>query len=72
MSSQGELLRIEGVRKAKARELGIARLEMVEIAKALSLDACVLITPAPTPARPAATRRRACRCPCSTAPSSYR
>ncbi|MCX4790616.1 MULTISPECIES: hypothetical protein [unclassified Streptomyces] len=31
MSTQGELLRIEGVRKAKARELGIARPQMAEI-----------------------------------------
>ncbi|MFD4761805.1 hypothetical protein ACFWOJ_23910 [Streptomyces sp. NPDC058439] len=31
MSTQGELLRIEGIRKAKARELGIARPQMAEI-----------------------------------------
>ncbi|MEV6400166.1 sugar ABC transporter ATP-binding protein [Streptomyces sp. NPDC051907] len=46
-----ELLDRVGVRvspRAKVRELGIARLQMVEIAKALSLDARVLIMDEPT------------------------
>ncbi|MBW5423271.1 ATP-binding cassette domain-containing protein [Streptomyces sp. BG9H] len=46
-----ELLQRVGVRvspRAKVRELGIARLQMVEIAKALSLDARVLIMDEPT------------------------
>jgi ribose transport system ATP-binding protein len=46
-----ELLRRVGVNvspRAKVRELGIARLQMVEIAKALSLDARVLIMDEPT------------------------
>ncbi|MET9517327.1 sugar ABC transporter ATP-binding protein [Streptomyces sp. NPDC002994] len=46
-----ELLKRVGVRvspKAKVRELGIAQLQMVEIAKALSLDARVLIMDEPT------------------------
>ncbi|MYY85247.1 MULTISPECIES: sugar ABC transporter ATP-binding protein [unclassified Streptomyces] len=46
-----ELLQRVGVSvspRAKVRELGIARLQMVEIAKALSLDARVLIMDEPT------------------------
>ncbi|WP_327128189.1 MULTISPECIES: sugar ABC transporter ATP-binding protein [unclassified Streptomyces] len=46
-----ELLRRVGVNvspKVKVRELGIARLQMVEIAKALSLEARVLIMDEPT------------------------
>ncbi|MER5480181.1 sugar ABC transporter ATP-binding protein [Streptomyces sp. NPDC002734] len=46
-----ELLERVGVRvspRARVRELGIARLQMVEIAKALSLDARVLIMDEPT------------------------
>ncbi|MEU6992712.1 sugar ABC transporter ATP-binding protein [Streptomyces sp. NPDC046465] len=46
-----ELLQRVGVRvspRTKVRELGIARLQMVEIAKALSLDARVLIMDEPT------------------------
>ncbi|MBT2401909.1 sugar ABC transporter ATP-binding protein [Streptomyces sp. ISL-100] len=46
-----KLLKRVGVRvspKAKVRELGIAQLQMVEIAKALSLDARVLIMDEPT------------------------
>ncbi|MEV3988029.1 sugar ABC transporter ATP-binding protein [Streptomyces sp. NPDC049837] len=47
----GELLRRVGVRvppKARVRELGIAHRQMVEIAKALSLEARVLIMDEPT------------------------
>ncbi|MEU6766946.1 sugar ABC transporter ATP-binding protein [Streptomyces sp. NPDC046853] len=50
-SAADELLKRVGVQvspRAKVRELGIARLQMVEIAKALSLEARVLIMDEPT------------------------